>query len=94
MNDASQLGAVQRAPGIETDQHRSRRLLLLTKETVLVGQRQMHPRTLHRGQCLNGAGQLAFQAALKRQAFLKLRHAKPVRLHHLKTSHRTFGQTL
>ena len=94
MNDARQLGTIERAPGIQTDQDRGRRFLLLAEKSILIWQSQMHPGTLHGRQGLNRAGQLTFQSALKREALLKLRHAKPVRIHRLKTSDRPLGQAL
>ncbi len=92
MNDAGQLGAIQRTPRIQTNQDRCRGFLLLTKKTILVGQGQMHPCTLHRRERLNGAGQLPFQPPLKRQTLLKLRHAEAVAIHAFKTGHRALGQ--
>ena len=43
MHDAGELRAVQRAAGVQGQQHRGAGLLLLAEEAVLVGQRQMHP---------------------------------------------------
>ena len=44
---AGQLGFVQDTTRIQTHEHRSRRLLLFAEKTVLIGQRQVNPRTLH-----------------------------------------------
>jgi hypothetical protein len=93
MHDAGELGPVQHAPRMQRHEHRRRRLLLLPEKPVLVGQRQVHPRTLHRGKRLDRARQFAFQPALKRQTLLKLRHAEAVRLHHLEARHRALGQS-
>ena len=44
---AGQLGFVQDTTRIQTHEHRSRRLLLFAEKTVLIGQRQVNPGTLH-----------------------------------------------
>ena len=66
--------------------------MLLPEKTILVGQCQVHPGILNRGQRLNGPRQLTLQTALEREPLLELGHAKAVRLHHLKASHRALGQ--
>ena len=68
--------------------------MLLAEEPVLVGQCQVHARTLHRRQRLDGPRQLPFQPTLEVEPLLELRHAKTVGLHQLKTRHRPLGQTL
>ena len=94
MHDARQLRPVQNAAGVQAHQHRGRRLLLLAKKTILVGQRQVHAGPLHRRQCLDRAGELTLQPALKIQPLLELRHAELARLHQLKPRHRALGQPL
>ena len=93
MHDAGELVALQAAPRMQAHQHRRRGFLLLAEKAVLVRQGQMHSRTLHRGQGLNGTCQFAFQPTLKGQALLELGHPETVRLHHLKTGDRAFRQT-
>ena len=94
VHDAGQLRAVERAAGVQAHQDRCRRLLLLAKKTVLVGQCQMHARGLHRRQRLDGARQFALQPALEVQPLLKLRHAELALLHQLEPGHRALGQAL
>ena len=62
--------AVERAAGMQRQQHRGAGLLLLAEEAVLVRQRQVHARRLHRGQRADRARQLAFEAALEGEALL------------------------
>lgn len=52
------------------------------EKAVLIGQGQMHAGTLHGIERQDGAGQLAFQAALEIEAFLKLGDAELAVLHH------------
>lgn len=79
---------------MQAQQHGSRRLLLLAEKSVLIGQGQMHAGTLHGIERQDGAGQLAFQAALEVEAFLKLGDAELAVLHQLEACHRTLGQAL
>ena len=94
MHDARELRAIQNAPGMQTHQHRGRRLLLLTEKAVLVGQGQVHTSALHRRQGLDGPGELPLQPALEVQALLKLRHPEFVGLHQFETRDGALGQAL
>ena len=64
MHDACHLGAVELAPGGERQHHRGAGLLLLAEEAVLVRQREVHARRLHRRKGGDAASELAFEAAL------------------------------
>ena len=94
MHDAGNLRAIQHAAGVNAQQHRGRRLLLLAEKSVLVGQCQMHACALHGVEREDGAGQLALQPALEIQTLLKLGDAEFAVFHQLKASHRAFGQAL
>jgi len=94
VHDAGDLGPVQRAARVEAHEDGCRGFLLLAEEPVLLGQRQVHARALHRGQRLDGARELAFKPTLEVQALLELRHPEAAGLHHLEAGHRAFGQAL
>ena len=49
VQDAIDLCTIERLAGVECDQHRGRRPLLLTHEYGGLGDRQMDTRRLHRG---------------------------------------------
>ena len=53
MNDPGHLHAIQTPAGMQTQQDRSGRLLLLSEKAILVGQGQMNTRRLHGSQGLN-----------------------------------------
>ena len=72
VDDAGDLRAVERAPRVQRQQHRGAGLLLLAKESVLVRQREVHARVLHRGERGDRARELAFEAALEGEALLEL----------------------
>ena len=94
MHDAGHLGLVQAAAGVQGQQHRGAGLLLLAEETVLVGQGQVHAGGLHRRERLDGAGELAFEAALEGQPLLELGHAETAGLHQFEAIDRALGQAL
>ena len=94
VHDTGELAFVQRAAGVQAQQHGGRGLLLLPEKAILIRQSQVHPGTRYRSQSLDGTGQLALQAALECQALLKLGHAEAIGLHHLEPADRAFGQTL
>ena len=92
MDDAGDLGAVERATRVQAQQHRRARLLLLAEEAVLVRQRQVDARVLHRGERGDRARQLAFEAALEGQPLLELGLAEARAVHQLVAGHRALRQ--
>ena len=92
VDDAGDLRAVERAAGVQRQQHRGARLLLLAEEAVLVRQRQVDARRLHRGERADRARQLAFEAALEGEALLELGLAEAGAVHQLEAGDRALGQ--
>ena len=92
MDDAGDLRAVERAAGMQRQQHRGARLLLLAKEAVLVRQREVHARRLHRGERADRARQLALEAALEGEPLLELGLAEAGAVHQLEARDRALRQ--
>jgi hypothetical protein len=74
--DAGDLGRVERASRVEIEQHRRRWLQLLAHEDTRLWNGQVHARRLHGSNRLDGARQLALQAALIIDLFGKLADAE------------------
>ncbi len=79
---------------MQREQHRGAGLLLLSEEAVLVRQREVHARALHRGQRADRARELALEAALEGQALLELRLAELGVVHQLVADHAALGQAV
>ena len=92
VDDAGDLGPVEGAAGVQRQQHRGARLLLLAKEPVLVRQREVDARRLHGGERADRARQLAFEAALEGEALLELGLAEAGAVHQLEARDRALGQ--
>ena len=94
MHNAGDLRTVECAPGLQTDQHRGRRLQFIAQEGSLLGDRQMHAGGAHGPECLDRARQFAFETALVIDLFGELADAELLVLHYLEADQATFRQSL
>ena len=92
VDDAGDLRPVERAAGMQRQQHRGGGLLLLAKEPVLVRQREVHAGALHRGERADRARELAFESALEGEPLLELGLAEAGAVHQLEAGDRALGQ--
>ena len=94
IDDARDLNRFQRAPGVQTDQHRGRGFLVIAQEGRLFRNRQMHSSRAHRGQGLDRTRQLALQRPLVVDLLGELADAELLRLHQFEAYQAAFGQPL
>ena len=94
MHNAGDLRTLQRPTGVNRQQYRCGRLLLLTEESVGAGQREMHPCARHRRQGGDRANQFAFQATLVVESFLELGRTEFLSLDKLESDRAAFWQSL
>jgi hypothetical protein len=92
--DTGDLGRVERASRVETEQYRRRWLLVLAHEDTRLWNRQVHPRRPHGGDRLDGSRQLTFQAALIIDLFGKLADAELLAFHQLEADGAAARQAL
>jgi hypothetical protein len=94
MHDGRDLHRVERAPGVQVNEHRSARLRLLAHERGPARKREMHPRALHRLERLDGARELAFETALVIHLLEELARPETLALHQLEADESAFRQAL
>ena len=87
MHDGGDLTDLETAPGMQLHDHRCAGLFLIAHEGRGLGQRQMHPRLLHRLQTGDAARQLDFEGMLVTRALHELGYAQTLRLSQHLQSH-------
>ena len=94
MHDRRDLHRVERAAGVQVDEHRGARLRLLAQERGAAREREVDARALDRLQRLDRARELAFEAALVVDLLEELARAEALAFHELEADDAAFGQAL